>query len=523
MEKAMDLYMWSLDVADARQGPPGDLGDGREARARARDRVPELPQEGPAGEDVTRFLEVYNAAWERNWGFVPLTEAEVRHYAKELKPVLDENWAMIAERKDTGEVVGAALTLPDFNQVLAKLNGRLLPFGWLHGPARAHARSTRCACSPSASSPPTSTRAWRPRFYEMHFDAAERTPQKRRRDGLDPRGEQADEPRHGRRWAARSSALPRVRADALAGVSDARLRAASKRSESPSTLRSVDDSSQSDLSKIGQPGGARASAAISGDTEEIDALPVLADEPELVHAYRHRRSARDLLAIDERRDPGRAGRRGRRRRVRRGSRASSAWCTAASARSRARRGPRRRSSVGRASRRKRGLEGRRAGPDRGQPLAARGRASARRTRLRRRALSGSQDHRSAVVELREEVRPAGPFRLTAAGGHGRRAAPSRRRARTPAPPRRGAGGRAGRAGRPRPGPVQRPRAEPGGRGPRHRADAIRARRRRGPARLSQALSARSADRALGAPTPVAAGERAAPSRSRRSPGRSASS
>jgi hypothetical protein len=48
----------------------------------------------------------------------------------------------------------------------------------------------------------------------------------------------------------------------------------------------VNDSSQSDLSKIGQPGGARASAAISGDTEEIDALPVLADEPELVHAYR---------------------------------------------------------------------------------------------------------------------------------------------------------------------------------------------------------------------------------------------
>jgi hypothetical protein len=59
----------------------------------------------------------------------PLNEDEVRNYAKDLKPVLDENWAMVAERKDTGEVVGAALTLPDFNQVLAKLNGRLLhPF-----------------------------------------------------------------------------------------------------------------------------------------------------------------------------------------------------------------------------------------------------------------------------------------------------------------------------------------------------------------------------------------------------------
>jgi hypothetical protein len=72
--------------------------------------------------------------------------------------VLDENWAMVAERKDTGEVVGAALTLPDFNQVLAKLNGRLLPFGWITA-LREKRTSTACACSHSASSPPTNTRA----------------------------------------------------------------------------------------------------------------------------------------------------------------------------------------------------------------------------------------------------------------------------------------------------------------------------------------------------------------------------
>ncbi len=53
----------------------------------------------------------------------------MRFQAKNLKPILDENWAMIAERD--GEVVGAALSLPDVNQVLAKMNGRLLPFGWL--------------------------------------------------------------------------------------------------------------------------------------------------------------------------------------------------------------------------------------------------------------------------------------------------------------------------------------------------------------------------------------------------------
>ena len=78
--------------------------------------------------EIGRFLEVYNAAWERNWGFAPLTEEEVRHYAKDLKPVLDENWAFIAEKD--GEPIAAALTLPDYNQVLRHLNGRLLPFGW---------------------------------------------------------------------------------------------------------------------------------------------------------------------------------------------------------------------------------------------------------------------------------------------------------------------------------------------------------------------------------------------------------
>jgi hypothetical protein len=59
--------------------------------------------------------------------------------------VLDENWSMVAERKDTGEVVGAALTLPDYNQVLAKLNGRLLPFGWITALRNKSKIDARCA------------------------------------------------------------------------------------------------------------------------------------------------------------------------------------------------------------------------------------------------------------------------------------------------------------------------------------------------------------------------------------------
>jgi len=58
-----------------------------------------------------------------------LTDGELRTYATAQKTILDERFAFIAEKD--GEVVGAALTLPDVNKVLAKLNGRLLPLGWL--------------------------------------------------------------------------------------------------------------------------------------------------------------------------------------------------------------------------------------------------------------------------------------------------------------------------------------------------------------------------------------------------------
>jgi GNAT superfamily N-acetyltransferase len=74
-------------------------------------------------------MEVYNEAWEKNWSFVPLTDAELRDYAKQLKPLIDERWAWIAEHD--GEVAGAALTLLDWNEVLIDLNGRLFPLGWL--------------------------------------------------------------------------------------------------------------------------------------------------------------------------------------------------------------------------------------------------------------------------------------------------------------------------------------------------------------------------------------------------------
>jgi len=77
--------------------------------------------------EVRKIEDVYNSAWEDNWGFVPLTTDEFDYMAASLKAVVNPDLVMFAEID--GKPVGFSLSLPDFNQVLKKMNGRLLPFG----------------------------------------------------------------------------------------------------------------------------------------------------------------------------------------------------------------------------------------------------------------------------------------------------------------------------------------------------------------------------------------------------------
>lgn len=130
--KAMDLWMWHLEMGKLMEGLKFHPAI-HEAAQKSLDEhgitIRNMKKSDMAAE-IARFHQVYNEAWGDNWGFVPVTADEADFHAKELKMVIDEDWAMIAE-KENGEVVGAALTLPDINQVLAKMGGRLLPFGWL--------------------------------------------------------------------------------------------------------------------------------------------------------------------------------------------------------------------------------------------------------------------------------------------------------------------------------------------------------------------------------------------------------
>jgi hypothetical protein len=78
--------------------------------------------------ELAEFGKVYNAAWDKNMGFVPMTKEEFAFMGKDLKMIADTDFCLAAEHN--GEVVGIALCLPDINQVLKKIKrGRLFPFG----------------------------------------------------------------------------------------------------------------------------------------------------------------------------------------------------------------------------------------------------------------------------------------------------------------------------------------------------------------------------------------------------------
>ncbi len=80
-------------------------------------------------EEAARVRYVYNEAWEKNWGFVPWTDKEIDHLAKKLKTVADPDLVIIAEHE--GKPIAFAFALPNLNEVIKRINGRLTPWGIL--------------------------------------------------------------------------------------------------------------------------------------------------------------------------------------------------------------------------------------------------------------------------------------------------------------------------------------------------------------------------------------------------------
>ncbi|TAL25682.1 MAG: hypothetical protein EPN94_04800 [Nitrospirae bacterium] len=76
-------------------------------------------------EEMKAFKEVYNSAWEKNWGFIPLTDEELDYLGSRLKQIAVPDMTLIAE--DKGKPVGFMGMVPDFNYVLRQMNGKINP------------------------------------------------------------------------------------------------------------------------------------------------------------------------------------------------------------------------------------------------------------------------------------------------------------------------------------------------------------------------------------------------------------
>ncbi len=123
-KKAMDLYAWWLLTEKGLNPKISRVGERVLKDHGVQVRSINLKK---FWEEVEIIKKIYNDAWSANWGFVPMTDAEFEHLAKDLKTVLDPRVLLIAEKG--GEPLAFSLALPDFNQALKRINGRLFPFG----------------------------------------------------------------------------------------------------------------------------------------------------------------------------------------------------------------------------------------------------------------------------------------------------------------------------------------------------------------------------------------------------------
>jgi hypothetical protein len=129
--KAMDVYAYIVELAERLQNAPQKVFSVAEKAAQREGiRVRKIDIKH-LDQEVALIKQVYNRAWERNWGFVPMTDHEIDHLANGLKAILDPNLLFVAETSD-GTPVGVSIALPDVHQALRwSGGGHMWPFGLL--------------------------------------------------------------------------------------------------------------------------------------------------------------------------------------------------------------------------------------------------------------------------------------------------------------------------------------------------------------------------------------------------------
>lgn len=129
LEKAKDLLVYYADLAEGYNIPERYLTLTDKVMERYGVTVRSVDMRR-LEEEVAAIVDVINSSIVGNWGFYPVTDAEARVIAHDLKQILDPKSVLIAEDRD-GRAIGFSIPIPDINVILHKMNGRLLPFGWL--------------------------------------------------------------------------------------------------------------------------------------------------------------------------------------------------------------------------------------------------------------------------------------------------------------------------------------------------------------------------------------------------------
>ena len=124
--RAKSLYTYDIDILPG--FPPLIQRIIQSGEKNSRIRIREVDKRR-FDQEATLILDILNDAWSDNWGFVPFTDREIAYAGKKFKPIVREDLIMVAEYD--GEPVAFMMTLPNLNEVLQPMRGRLLPFNWL--------------------------------------------------------------------------------------------------------------------------------------------------------------------------------------------------------------------------------------------------------------------------------------------------------------------------------------------------------------------------------------------------------
>jgi GNAT superfamily N-acetyltransferase len=174
LTKAMDLFMWELHISDRTKMHPALPTIAQKAQKDHGVTIRKMSRRH-LRKELDSFAEIYNAAWSKNWGFVPYSKTDLDAYALDLQLVYDRDWFMVAEIE--GKAVGMAITLPDINQVQKKMGGTLLPTGLLHF-ANRRKLMDRVRVGFLGVLPEYQHTGVAAALYVEHFDVAERTHRK---------------------------------------------------------------------------------------------------------------------------------------------------------------------------------------------------------------------------------------------------------------------------------------------------------------------------------------------------------